>query len=76
MPRAAYFIRHNGEACSIVKIHSDGREEILETGLTLVDAETLYFICIGKPVYEGVAPGADAADHARRRRPRQLELKF
>jgi hypothetical protein len=73
----AYFIRRCSDGCSIVKLHPDGREEILEHGLTLVEAETLYFICIGEPVYEGSAPEADdEADRARRRRPRQLAFKF
>jgi hypothetical protein len=72
----AYFIRRRGDECSIVKLHPDGREEILEHGLTFVEAETLYFICIGEPVYEASAPEADDADRARRRRPRQLAFKF
>jgi hypothetical protein len=78
MRGAAYFIRRCGDECSIVKLHPDGHEEILERGLTLVDAETLYFICIGEPVYEGAAAGEanDDADLARRRRPRQLVFKF
>jgi hypothetical protein len=75
---AAYFIRCRGDECSIVKLHLDGGEENLEHGLTLVDAETLYFTCIGEPVYEGAATGEanDDADLARRRRPRQLVFKF
>jgi hypothetical protein len=54
----AYFIRRCSDECSIVKLHPDDREEILEHGLTLVEAETLYFICIGEPVYEGAAARA------------------
>jgi hypothetical protein len=38
----AYFIRCRGDICSIVKLHPDGREEILEHGLTRADAEVLY----------------------------------
>lgn len=38
MRGAAYFIRPRGGECSIVKLHPDGREEILEAGLTVVDA--------------------------------------
>jgi hypothetical protein len=73
----AYLIRRRGDECSIVKLHPDGREEVLEHGLTLIEAETLYFICIGKPVSEGSTPQADDdADHGRRRRPRQLAFKF
>ena len=76
MRGTAYFIRRCSDECSIVKLHPDGREEILEHGLTLVEAERLYFICIGEPVCEGSAPKADDADHTRRRRPRQLAFKF
>lgn len=77
MGRAAFFIRRRGDDCSIVKLHPDGHEEILGQGLTLVDAETLYFICIGEPVREGAAPEADREEQvAIRRRPRQLSLKF
>jgi len=54
----AYFIRRQGEACSIVKLNPDGREEILEDGLTLVEAEMLYFICIGEPVRYAASPKA------------------
>jgi hypothetical protein len=52
-------------------------EEILETGLPLVEAETLYFICIGEPVHEPSVLDI-AADERRtgRRRPRQLAFKF
>jgi hypothetical protein len=72
-----YFIRRRGEKCSIVKVLPNGGEEILETGLALVEAETLYFICIGEPVHEPPAPDI-AADERRtgRRRPRQLAFKF
>jgi hypothetical protein len=74
---AAYFIRRRGDECSIVKLHPDGHEEILEQGLTLVEAETLYFICIGKPVREGAASDeVDAEEAPVRRRPRQLAFKF
>jgi hypothetical protein len=77
MGNDAYFIRRRGEECAIVKLTADGREEILEHGLTLVEAETLYFICIGEPVHEPSAPDI-AADERRtgRRRARQLAFKF
>ena len=77
MGNDAYFIRRRGEECAIVKLTADGREEILEHGLTLVEAETLYFICIGEPVHEPSAPDI-AADERRtgRGRPRQLAFKF
>ncbi len=77
MPGGGYFIRRRGVECSIVKVLPGGGEEILETGLTLVEAETLYFLCIGEPVHEPSAPDI-AADERRtgRRRPRQLAFKF
>jgi hypothetical protein len=73
MRGVAYFIRRRGDECSIVKLHPDDREEILEHGLTLVEAETLYFICIGEPVWEeGSAPD----DAGKRGHARQLAFKF
>jgi len=74
----AYFIRRRGEDCSIVKLHPDGREEILEQRLTLAEAETLYFICIGAPVHEVSMPEDTGTDDRSptRPRPRQLVFRF
>lgn len=76
MRQAAYFIRRRGDECSIVKLHPDGREEILEQGLTLAEAETLYFIRPCEPVHERAAPENGAGDTPVVRRPRQLSLKL
>jgi hypothetical protein len=78
MRGAAYFIQRRGDECSIVKLHPDGREEILEHGLTSVDAETLYFICIGDtPVRnEGSASAGAGADETRATYPRNRQLAF
>jgi hypothetical protein len=77
MGNTALFIRRRGDECSIVKIHPDGREEILEHGLTLIEAETLYFVCIGEPVHEARRPPDAGADgRTLRGRPRQLAFKF
>jgi hypothetical protein len=77
MDRPAYFIRRHGDECSIIKLHPDGREEILEQGLMLVDVETLYFICIGEPVHEHPAPTTDhGAEPPDRCQSRQLAFKF
>jgi hypothetical protein len=78
MGNDAYFIRRRGEECAIVKLHPDGREEILEHGLTLVEAETLYFVCIGEPVYEAAMSERASVEEpsSAGRRPRQLAFKF
>lgn len=76
MRRPAYFIRRRGDEHSIIKLHADGSEEILERGLTLAEAETLYFICIGEPVHECPAPEESEPDRLKARRPRQLTFKF
>jgi hypothetical protein len=47
-----YFIRQRGDECSIVKVHGNGRREVLESGLTRIEAETLYFVCIGEIQHE------------------------
>ena len=71
------FIRRYGHECSIVKVLPNGGEEILETGLTLVEAETLYFVCIGEPVHEASVPDIAADERLTGRcRPRQLAFKF
>ena len=78
MAHLGYFIRRRGDECSIVKVLPNGGEEILETGLTLVEAETLYFVCIGERVHEAPMPESADADEPRstRRPPRQLVFKF
>ena len=62
-----------------MKVLPNGGEEILEHGLTLIEAETLYFVCIGEPVrHEKCTPTDAGADDDRplRRRSRQLAFKF
>ena len=79
MAGLGYFIRRCGGDCSIVKVLPDGGEEILETGLTLVEAETLYFVCIGEPVWEddqASLPLGEPDARPKVGRPRQLALKF
>jgi hypothetical protein len=77
MARLGYFIRRRGEECAIVKVLPNRGEEILERGLTLVEAETLYVVCISEPVHEPSVPDI-AADERRtgRRRARQPAFKF
>jgi hypothetical protein len=78
MARLGYFIRRQGHECSIIKLLPNVGEEILETGLTLIEAETLCFLCIGDPVrHENSTPtDAGADDGLPLRRPRQLAFKF
>src|SRR5438034_808877 len=79
MARLGYFIRRRGEECSIVKVLPAEGEEILETGLTLVEAETLYFICIGEPVWEddqASLPFGEPDTKPEVGRARQLAFKF
>lgn len=74
-----YFIRRHGDACSVVEIHANGREEVLEDGLTIAEAEALYLACIGDPVTGPSLPNAVVRDDSRamrHRRPRQLAFKF
>jgi hypothetical protein len=71
-----HFIRRCGDTCSIVKLHPDGSEEILESGLSVAEAETLYFICIGEPVWEERSASAGEQTARQRRSPGQLEFEF
>jgi delta 1-pyrroline-5-carboxylate dehydrogenase len=37
----AYFIRRSSDGCSVIKLHSDNEEEVVQSGLTLLEAEIL-----------------------------------
>jgi hypothetical protein len=37
----AYFIRRSRDACAVVKLYPDDREEIVQDGLSLIEAEIL-----------------------------------
>ena len=48
----AYFLRRMGETCAMVKVHSDGREEVIATGLSPADAELQLILAYGDARYE------------------------
>jgi hypothetical protein len=37
----AYFIRRSSDRCSVIKLHPDNEEEVVQSGLTLLEAEIL-----------------------------------
>ena len=37
----AYFIRRSGDDCAVIKLHPDNREQVVQDGLTLIEAEIL-----------------------------------
>ena len=37
----AYFILRSDDGCSVIRLHPDDREEIVQSGLTLIEAEIL-----------------------------------
>jgi hypothetical protein len=40
-----YFIRRRGDVCAVIELHPDNREEIIQDGLSLIEAEVL---CVAK----------------------------
>jgi len=41
MPGIAYFIRGCGESWAVIKLYPDNREEVVQSDLTLLEAEIL-----------------------------------
>jgi hypothetical protein len=37
----AYFIRRHGDVCSVIRLLPDDREEVVQEGMTLIEAEIL-----------------------------------
>jgi hypothetical protein len=37
----AFFIRRSRDGCSVIELHPDDREQVVESGLALADAENL-----------------------------------
>jgi hypothetical protein len=79
----AYFIRRSRDDCAVIKLYPDDREEIVQDGLSLIEAEIL---CVAKiedlprPLASPACSG-DPNLHTRtrpkpRRDTRQLALKF
>ena len=48
----AYYLRRTGETCAMVKVHPDGREEVIATGLSPADAELELILAYGEARYE------------------------
>jgi hypothetical protein len=79
----AYFIRRAGEpvesCCSVIKLYSDDREEVVQDSLTLIEAEILCAAKIADIPRPAAAPSAGPEPRIEKRRPadtRQLALKF
>src|SRR5271154_2545701 len=45
IPMISYFIRQSGDVCAVIGLHPDNREEVVQSGLSLPEAEIL---CITK----------------------------
>jgi hypothetical protein len=61
----AYFIRRSGDDCAVIKLHPDNREEVIQDGLTLIEAEILCVMKIEdipKPAALPFAPKGDPAE--------------
>ena len=44
-PGIAYFVRRSHDACAVIKLYPDDREEVIASGLDLTDAQNL---CVQK----------------------------
>lgn len=78
----AYFIRPSGDGWSVIRLHPDNREEIVQSGITLIEAEILCAIKledIPKPASQRAPEDyleAPECTMPRRHIPRQLTFKF
>jgi hypothetical protein len=80
----AYFIRRRGDVCAVIKLYADNGEEVMQEGLSLIEAENLYLAKIAS--LPRPAPGAAAHDDTatteprssstKNRQPKQLALKL
>jgi hypothetical protein len=82
-PMVAYFIRRSDDGCAVIELHSTDQEEVLQSGLSLIEAEILCAMKIADIPRPAMSPAADddSASPApikgrRRRDARQLALKF
>jgi hypothetical protein len=77
----AYFIRRAADGCSVIKLYPDDCEEVVQDGLSLIEAEILCALRIAD-IPRPAAPHACHNDpgvrqHIERcRNPRQLAFKF
>ena len=74
----AYFVRGQGERWAVIKLYPDDREELVAEGLSQIEAEILCAMKLEDlPRAAAVGEEPPAEDIApRRKRPRQLTLKF
>jgi hypothetical protein len=79
----AYFIRRSGDVCAVIKLHPNNREEVVQSGLSLIEAEILCVALIEDIPRAPRAPAQSAREatapesaEPKRRKPRQLALKF
>jgi hypothetical protein len=75
----AYLIRRSDDDCAVIKLHPDNREEVVQDGLTLIEAEILCEMRIGDipraAVPRAIEPGAPESK-LKRPNARQLKLVF
>jgi hypothetical protein len=77
----AYFIRRSGNGCAVIELHPDDREEVVQGGLTLIEAEILCAMRIADLPKSAPPQIGDELPALRqrvkpRRDARQLALKF
>ena len=75
----AYFIRRSGSGCAVIKLYPDDCEEVVQDGLSLIEAEILCATKIADIPRPAARPSADAKPpiaEPRRIDARQLAFKF
>jgi len=73
----AYFIRRAADGCSVIKLYSDNCEEVVQDGLSPIEAEILCALRIADIPRPAAPPSTDPKPRiAERTDARQLALKF
>jgi hypothetical protein len=76
----AYFIRRRGDVCAVIELHAGDREEVVQDGLSPIEAEILCAAKIadlpGAAAQQPVAPMESEEVTPQPRTARQLTLKL
>lgn len=74
----AHFVRGGGEHWAVIRLYLDDREDVVADGLLALEAELLCAMKLDdEPRAAAVGEDTPVEDIApRRKRPRQLQLKF
>jgi hypothetical protein len=69
-------LRRSGDVCSVIKLFPDNREEVVQDGMTLIEAEILCAMKIDDLPRGAAVAGELPLEEPGPKRPRQLRFKF